>query len=416
MDIRKADQHFIHTYNRSTTFVRGEGMYLINDEGKKYLDMGAGIAVSALGYSNEEYKQGLKDQVDKLIHISNLYFNEPAVKAANYLCEASGMDRVFFTNSGAEAIEGALKLARKYARTKNPDNGGEIIAMEHSFHGRTMGALSVTGTKHYREPFEPLIGGVSFAEYNNLDSVKALITSDTCAIIMESLQGEGGIHPASEDFMKGVRALCDEKGILLILDEIQCGMGRTGKMFAFQHYGILPDIITSAKALGCGVPVGAFAAKEEIAQALVPGDHGTTYGGNPLATAAVCKVFEIYKKDHIVEHVNELAPYLIDKLNALAAKHSCIKDVRGIGFMQGIELDVPAGEIVGAALSKGLILISAGTNIIRIVPPLVAGKEHINEMCRILDEIFTEKGILNTTRRAYLNCEPNSSLFFSTAI
>lgn len=393
MDIRKADQHFIHTYNRSTTFVRGEGMYLIDDEGKKYLDMGAGIAVSALGYSNEEYKQGLKDQVDKLIHISNLYFNEPAVKAANYLCEASGMDRVFFTNSGAEAIEGALKLARKYARTKNPDNGGEIIAMEHSFHGRTMGALSVTGTKHYREPFEPLIGGVSFAEYNNLDSVKALITSDTCAIIMESLQGEGGIHPASEDFMKGVRALCDEKGILLILDEIQCGMGRTGKMFAFQHYGILPDIITSAKALGCGVPVGAFAAKEEIAQALVPGDHGTTYGGNPLATAAVCKVFEIYKKDHIVEHVNELAPYLIDKLNALASKHSCIKDVRGIGFMQGIELDVPAGEIVGAALSKGLILISAGTNIIRIVPPLVAGKEHIDEMCRILDEIFTEKGI-----------------------
>lgn len=393
MDIRKADQHFIHTYNRSITFVRGEGMYLIDDEGMKYLDMGAGIAVSALGYSNEEYKQGLKDQVDKLIHISNLYFNEPAVKAANYLCEASGMDRVFFTNSGAEAIEGALKLARKYARTKNPDNGGEIIAMEHSFHGRTMGALSVTGTKHYREPFEPLIGGVSFAEYNNLDSVKALITSDTCAIIMESLQGEGGIHPASEDFMKGVRALCDEKGILLILDEIQCGMGRTGKMFAFQHYGILPDIITSAKALGCGVPVGAFAAKEEIAQALVPGDHGTTYGGNPLATAAVCKVFEIYKKDHIVEHVNELAPYLIDKLNALASKHSCIKDVRGIGFMQGIELDVPAGEIVGAALSKGLILISAGTNIIRIVPPLVAGKEHIDEMCRILDEIFTEKDI-----------------------
>ena len=393
MDIRKADQHFIHTYNRSITFVRGEGMYLIDDEGKKYLDMGAGIAVSALGYSNEEYKQGLKDQVDKLIHISNLYFNEPAVKAANYLCEASGMDRVFFTNSGAEAIEGALKLARKYARTKNPDNGGEIIAMEHSFHGRTMGALSVTGTKHYREPFEPLIGGVSFAEYNNLDSVKALITPDTCAIIMESLQGEGGIHPASEEFMKGVRALCDEKGILLILDEIQCGMGRTGKMFAFQHYGILPDIITSAKALGCGVPVGAFAAKEEIAQALVPGDHGTTYGGNPLATAAVCKVFEIYKKDHIVEHVNELAPYLIDKLNALASKHSCIKDVRGIGFMQGIELDVPAGEIVGAALSKGLILISAGTNIIRIVPPLVAGKEHINEMCRILDEIFTERGI-----------------------
>lgn len=391
MDIQKADQHFIHTYNRKITFLKGEGMYLIDDTGRKYLDMGAGIAVSALGYSNDEYKQALKDQVDQLIHISNLYFNEPAVRAAGYLCEASGMDRVFFTNSGAEAIEGALKLARKYVRTKNPDNKGEIIAMEHSFHGRTMGALSVTGTKHYREPFEPLIGGVSFAQYNDLDSVKALITPDTCAIIMESLQGEGGIHPATEEFMKGVRALCDEKGIVLILDEIQCGMGRTGKMFAFQHYGIRPDIITSAKALGCGVPVGAFAAREEIAQALVPGDHGTTYGGNPLATAAVCKVFEIFQKDHVVEHVGELTPYLRKKLEDLAAKHSSITEVRGIGFMQGIESDIPAGDIVSAAQEKGLILISAGTNIIRIVPPLVAEKEHIDEMCRILDEIFTEK-------------------------
>lgn len=391
MDTQKADQHFIHTYNRKTTFVKGEGMYLIDDTGKKYLDMGAGIAVSALGYSNEEYKQALKDQVDQLIHISNLYFNEPAVKASGYFCEASGMDRVFFTNSGAEAIEGALKLARKYVRTKNPDNRGEIIAMEHSFHGRTMGALSVTYTKHYREPFEPLIGGVSFAQYNNLDSVKALVTPDTCAIIMETLQGEGGIHPATKEFMKGVRALCDEKGIVLILDEIQCGMGRTGKMFAFQHYGIQPDIITSAKALGCGVPVGVFAAREEIAQTFVPGDHGTTYGGNPLATAAVCKVFEIFKKDHMVEHVEELAPYLREKLEELAAKHSSITEIRGIGFMQGIESDIPVGNIVSAAQEKGLILISAGTNIIRIVPPLVAEKKHIDEMCRILDEIFTDR-------------------------
>ena len=392
--IDEAERALLHTYNRFQIVLdHGDGVHLYDMDGKEYLDFCAGIAVFALGYNNQRYNDALKAQIDKLIHTSNYYYNVPAIEAAKKLKEVSGMDRVFFTNSGAESIEGAIKAARKYAYLKDGTTDHEIIAMEHSFHGRTMGALSVTGTKHYREPFEPLIGGVSFAEYNNLDSVKALITSDTCAIIMESLQGEGGIHPASEDFMKGVRALCDEKGILLILDEIQCGMGRTGKMFAFQHYGILPDIITSAKALGCGVPVGAFAAKEEIAQALVPGDHGTTYGGNPLATAAVCKVFEIYKKDHIVEHVNELAPYLIDKLNALAAKHSCIKDVRGIGFMQGIELDVPAGEIVGAALSKGLILISAGTNIIRIVPPLVAGKEHINEMCRILDEIFTEKGI-----------------------
>ncbi len=388
MDKQKADLHFIHTYNRSVTFVKGEDVYLYDDTGKKYLDMGAGIAVSALGYSNEEYKQGLKDQIDKLIHVSNLYFTEPAVKAASYLAEATGLDRVFFTNSGAEAIEGALKLARKYAYLKNKDSKGEIIAMEHSFHGRTMGALSVTGTKHYREAFEPLIGGVSFAEYNDLESVKKLVTPDTCAIIMESLQGEGGIHPAQESFMKGIRKLCDENDILLILDEIQCGMGRTGKMFTFEHYGIKPDILTCAKALGCGVPVGAFVATEKVAQAMVPGDHGTTYGGNPLATAAVCKVFEIFKKDGILEHVQQLTPYLTEKLHALAEKHSVVKEVRGLGFMQGMELSIPAGEVIARALDRGLVLISAGTNIIRFVPPLVIEKEHIDQMCNILDEIL----------------------------
>lgn len=389
MDIRKADQHFIHTYNRSTTFVRGEGMYLIDDEGKKYLDMGAGIAVSALGYSNEEYKQGLKDQVDKLIHISNLYFNEPAVKAANYLCEASGMDRVFFTNSGAEAIEGALKLARKYARTKNPDNGGEIIAMEHSFHGRTMGALSVTGTKHYREPFEPLIGGVSFAEYNNLDSVKALITSDTCAIIMESLQGEGGIHPASEDFMKGVRALCDEKGILLILDEIQCGMGRTGEMFAWQHYGVKPDIMTSAKALGCGVPVGAFLMTQRVAdRSLAPGDHGTTYGGNPFVGAAVDKVLEMMERDHITDHVKQVAPYLEEKLEELVEKYDFLTARRGMGLMQGLVSTKPVGQIAAKALEEGLIVITAGSDVIRFVPPLIIEKKHVDEMISRLERVL----------------------------
>ena len=388
MDVKQADLHFIHTYNRTITFTKGEGMYLYDDAGKKYLDMGAGIAVSSLGYSNEEYKQAIKDQVDKLIHVSNLYYTEPAVKASKYLAEASGMDKVFFTNSGAEAIEGALKLARKYAWLKNPSSKGEIIAMNHSFHGRTMGSLSVTGNKHYREAFESLIGGVSFADYNDLESVKKLITPDTCAVIIESLQGEGGIYPATKEFFQGVRALCDENDILLILDEIQCGMGRTGKMFAFQHYDVKPDILTSAKALGCGVPVGAFAAKAEVAEAMVPGDHGTTYGGNPLATAAVCKVFEIYEKNHILEHVQELAPYMTERLQKLAEKYDCIKEVRGMGFMQGMELTIPAGDVVSKSIEKGLILISAGTNIVRFVPPLVAEKEHIDEMCRILEEVF----------------------------
>lgn len=391
MDIEEISKHFIHVYNRNIVFTKGEDVYLYDSQGSKYLDMGAGIAVCALGYSNEEYKQALKEQIDKIIHTSNLYFNEPAIKAAGYITEATGLDKVFFTNSGTEAIEGAIKLARKYAYLKNKDSQGGIIAMEHSFHGRSMGALSVTGTKHYREPFEPLIGGVSFAEYNNLESVKALINSGTCAVIMETLQGEGGIYPATEEFITGVRKLCDENGILLILDEIQCGMGRTGKMFTYQHYGIKPDILTTAKALGCGVPVGAFAASSEVADAMCPGDHGTTYGGNPLATAAVCKVFEIYKEKGILQHVNETAPYLRERLEALKDKHNkIIKDIRGMGLMLGMELAVPASHIVTEALKNKLILISAGSTIIRFVPPLVIEKEHIDTMYNILDGIFNK--------------------------
>ncbi len=390
MNLREADKHFIHTYNRSVIFEKGEGMYLFDNEGNKYLDMGAGIAVSALGYSNDEYKQALKDQIDKLIHVSNLYFTEPSIKAAEYLSKASGMDKVFFTNSGTEAIEGAIKLARKYAYNKDKNSKGEIIAMNHSFHGRSMGALSVTGTKHYREPFEPLIGGVSFANYNDLESVKKLATKDTCAVILETLQGEGGIYPATDEFIHGLRKFCDENDILLIFDEIQCGMGRTGKMFTYQHYGVKPDIMTSAKALGCGVPVGAFAAVKEVADAMCPGDHGTTYGGNPFATAAVCKVFEIFEKDGILDHVNEIAPYLKDKLNSLKDKFpDKIKDVRGKGLMMGMELYGPAGDVVSKLLKKGVILISAGTNIIRFVPPLVVEKEHIDVMCEKLEEVFS---------------------------
>lgn len=390
MNLQEADRHFIHTYNRSVIFEKGEGMYLFDNEGNKYLDMGAGIAVSALGYSNDEYKQALKDQIDKLIHVSNLYFTEPSIKAAEYLSKASGMDKVFFTNSGTEAIEGAIKLARKYAYNKDKNSKGEIIAMNHSFHGRSMGALSVTGTKHYREPFEPLIGGVSFANYNDLESVKKLATKDTCAVILETLQGEGGIYPATDEFIHGLRKFCDENDILLIFDEIQCGMGRTGKMFTYQHYGVKPDIMTSAKALGCGVPVGAFAATKEVADAMCPGDHGTTYGGNPLATAAVCKVFEIFEKDGILDHVNKIAPYLKDKLNSLKDKFpDKIKDVRGKGLMMGMELYGPAGDVVSKLLKKGVILISAGTNIIRFVPPLVVEKEHIDVMCEKLEEVFS---------------------------
>ena len=389
MDLQEADKHFIHTYNRNVIFTKGEGVYLFDDKCNKYLDMGAGIAVSALGYSNDEFKQALKDQIDDLIHVSNLYYTMPAIKASKYISDATGLDKVFFTNSGTEAIEGAIKLARKYAYLKNKDSKGEIIAMNHSFHGRSMGALSVTGTKHYREPFEPLIGGVKFAEYNDIESVKALVTDDTCAIILETLQGEGGIHPAEKEFIVGLRKLCDDNDILLILDEIQCGMGRTGKIFTYKYYDIMPDILTCAKALGCGVPVGAFAAGKNVADAMMPGDHGTTYGGNPLATAAICKVFEIYEKEDILKHVNEIAPYLVKRLGELKERHKdIIKDVRGLGLMQGMEVTIPAADIIADAFKKGLVLISAGTNVIRFVPPLIIEKEHIDDMYEILDEIL----------------------------
>ena len=316
--MKEAEESILHTYNRfPVVFDHGEGVYLYDTDGKEYLDFAAGIAVQAFGYHNREYSEALKTQVDKLMHTSNLFYNEPITSAAKRVLKASRMERVFFTNSGTEAIEGALKAAKKYAYTRDGHAGHEIIAMNHSFHGRSLGALSVTGNKHYQEPFEPLIPGIRFAEFNQLDSVKALINEKTCAIILETVQGEGGIYPATDEFLQGVRALCDEHDILLILDEIQCGMGRTGEMFAWQHYGVKPDIMTSAKALGCGAPVGAFLMTERVAEkSLAPGDHGTTYGGNPFVGAAVDTVLKMMERDRITEHVKEITPYLEQKLDA----------------------------------------------------------------------------------------------------
>ena len=350
------------------------------------MDFVAGIAVFALGYHNAGYNDALKAQIDKVIHTSNYYYNVPAVEAARHLKKISRMDRVFFTNSGAEAIEGAIKAARKYAYLKDGTTDHEIIAMNHSFHGRTMGALSVTGNPHYREAFEPGIGNIRFADLNDFDSVLACVNDKTCAILLETVQGEGGIYPVQEDFLKKVRALCDEKDILLILDEIQCGMGRTGYWYAWQKYGIKPDIMTTAKALGCGVPVGAFLMTEKVGQhSLTAGDHGTTYGGNPLACAAVAKVLELFEENNILEHVREVSAYLEEKLDSLAAKYDFITDRRGMGLMQGLVFDRPVAPVINAALENGLILINAGTNIIRFVPPLVITDADVDEMIEILD-------------------------------
>ncbi|WP_330363311.1 aspartate aminotransferase family protein [Butyrivibrio sp. FCS006] len=385
--IEEAEKALLHTYNRYQIVLdKGDGVYLYDIDGKKYLDFVSGIAVFALGYNNKEYNDALKNQIDKLLHTSNYYYNVPAIEAAKKIKEVSGMDRVFFTNSGAEAIEGALKAARKYAFLKDGKNDHEIIAMNHSFHGRTFGALSVTGNPHYREAFEPMIGNIKFADLNDFDSVLKCVSDKTCAIILETVQGEGGIYPATEEFLTKVRALCDEKDILLILDEIQCGMGRTGYMFAWQKYGIKPDIMTTAKALGCGVPVGAFLMTEKVGQnSLVAGDHGTTYGGNPFACAAINKVLDLFKQDNIIENVNEVAPYLEKRLDELKDKYDFITDRRGAGLMQGLVFNRPVGEVINKALEKGLILINAGAEIIRFVPPLVITKENVDDMIEILD-------------------------------
>lgn len=389
--MEKAENYVLHTYNRYPVVLdHGKGVRLYDVEGKEYLDFAAGIAVFALGYGNETYNQTLKDQIDRLIHTSNLYYNEPMADAAEKLVKASGMDKVFFTNSGTEAIEGALKAARKYAYLRDGHNDHEIIAMNHSFHGRSMGALSVTGNTHYQDPFRPLIGGIRFANFNDLESVKAQVTEKTCAIIQETVQGEGGIYPADPEFLKGVRALCDEKDILLILDEIQCGMGRTGSMFAWQQYGVKPDIMTCAKALGCGIPVGAFVLNQKTAEhSLVPGDHGTTYGGNPLACAAVSAVFDIFEKEKIVDHVQQVSAYLEKRLDELVEKYDFLTVRRGKGLMQGLVVSGrPVGEIVQQALKNGLLVITAGSDVLRMVPPLVITEADVDEMIEKLEKSF----------------------------
>ena len=390
--IDEAEKALLHTYNRyQIVFEKGEDVYLYDLNGKKYLDFCAGIAVFALGYKNEAYNQALKDQIDKVIHTSNYYYNVPAIEAAKKLQKVSGMDRVFFTNSGAEAVEGAIKAARKYGYLKDGQTDHEIIAMEHSFHGRTMGALSITGNPKYREAFQPMIGNIRFAVLNDFESVLSQVTDKTCAIIFETVQGEGGIHPATEEFMRQVKQLCEEKDILLILDEIQCGMGRTGSMFAWQKYGIKPDIMTTAKALGCGVPVGAFLMTEKVAQnSLVAGDHGTTYGGNPLAAAAINKVLDLFEENHIIEHVNTVGEYLEKRLDELVRKYDFIETRRGCGLMQGLVFKCPVAPYIQKALDAGLVLINAGADIIRFIPPLVITESHVDEMMNILESCLQE--------------------------
>ncbi len=380
-------KNYMNNYSQfPIAIVSGKGMYLKDEDGNEYLDFVAGIAVNALGYGDEDEKKALLSVIEEgVLHTSNLYYNRHAVNAAAALNKLAGSEEVFFCNSGAEANEAALKLARKYGSAKGRT---EIISFHHSFHGRTYGAITVTGQDKYHKGFAPMLPGVSYAEYNNLDSVKALVNSQTAAIIVEPLQGEGGIIPAEQPFMEGLRKLCDENDMLLIFDEVQCGMGRTGKPFCFQHYGIKPDVLTLAKALGGGLPMGACVAFSRAAGVFTPGDHAATFGGN-VAAAALAELL-LSKLQALSANAAESGMYLTQKLKEIVAKHpDKVSDVRGMGLMQGLDLKVPPRDVIAECMKRGLLVCSAGYTVLRFVPPLIASKDDIDKAAAIVDEALS---------------------------
>ena len=385
--IEKSEQYVMHTYGRFPVVLdHGDGVYLYDENGKKYLDMYAGIAVNALGYNHPTLTKVLQDQVGQMLHVSNYYYTKQLAAAAELLVKNSVFDKVFFCNSGAEANEAALKLAKKYGKNKS-ENKTQIIAMKKSFHGRTHGALALTMQEKYQKSFMPLVPNIQAAEYNNIESVKALINENTCAVILEVIQGEGGVIPATKEFVQEVAALCKANDALLMIDEVQTGIGRTGTLFAFEQYGIEPDVVSMAKGLGGGVPIGAMACKEEVA-VLVPGDHASTFGGNPLVTAAAQVVLKELTENGLLDQVKEVGSYLKDQLLALQDEFDCIVDVRGIGLMQGIELTIPALEVEKKCIEAGMLVVGAGEKVVRFVPPLIITKAHVDEAMAILRKVL----------------------------
>lgn len=387
----KGRQYVMNTYNRfPIAFEHGEGMYLYDEDGKKYLDFVAGIAVNSLGHGDKELSAAISEQAQRLIHCSNLYYTAPQVALAEKLVENSCFKKVFFCNSGAEAIESALKLIRKYASTHGKQKT-EIITMVNSFHGRTYGALSATGQEKYQKGFAPLLPGIKHVPFNDIHALKAAVTEQTGGIIIEPVQGEGGIRPADILYLKRVRKLCDEMDILLVFDEVQCGVGRTGHLFAYELYDVLPDAVAIAKGIAGGVPMGALLANGKTADVLKPGDHASTFGGNPLAAAAANVVIDRLLSGGLLENVKAQGAYLTSALDGLKDKHSVIKEVRGVGLLQGIELDCPVADIIAQCIEKGLLLVSSGSNVIRFVPSLIVGREHVDCAMSILDAVLSKK-------------------------
>ncbi|MCR5261358.1 MAG: aspartate aminotransferase family protein [Candidatus Gastranaerophilales bacterium] len=384
------NKYIMGTYNRFDTEIEnGNGVYIIDGKGKKYLDFTAGIAVNTLGYIDRDCIKAITEQIEKYNHCSNLYYSRPQAEVAEILVENSCFEKVFFCNSGAEANETMIKIARKFGKTKG-ENCSKIITMKNSFHGRTTGAITATGQEKYQKSFTPLLPDFAYAEFNNLQSVEALADEHTCAIIVEPVQGEGGLHVAKKEFLQGLRKLCDEKNILLGFDEVQCGIGRTGTLFAYQSYGVEPDMAAMAKGLANGLPIGACAAKGIASTILVAGDHASTFGGNPVSCASAKVVLNKLIKGNLLENVKTTGEYLISELKKLAQKYPVIKDVRGLGLMVGAELSVPAKDIIKKCMDKGLMIIGAGTHVMRFVPPMIITKDHVDEAIKIIDEVLGE--------------------------
>ncbi len=384
-------RYLVSTYSRPPfVLTRGEGVHVYDADGKKYLDCAAGIAVNALGYSDPLVVEAIQKAASGLLHTSNLFYTEAQVKLAQALVEKSFADRVFFANTGTEAIEGALKFARKYHQERGATNRTGFVAFHGSFHGRTMGALAVTDSEKYQAPFRPLMPGGTFAAFNDLDSARAAITGDTAAVIVEPVQGEGGVNPATNEFLRGLRALCDARGALLIFDEIQCGMGRTGKLWGYEHAGVTPDIMTLAKPLAAGLPIGAVLTTEAVASSLHVGEHGTTFGGGPFITSIALAVFKRIRDEEFLAHVQATGDYLLERLSEINSPH--IKEVRGRGLMVGVELDIDAGKVTERGYAHGLLLIKARERVVRLVPPLVFEKKNVDELVEKLGKVLAEVG------------------------
>ena len=384
-------KYLAQTYARPPfVLTRGEGVHVFDADGKKYLDCAAGIAVNALGYNDPDLVRAIQDAAGGLLHTSNLFYTEPQVQLAQALVEKSFADKVFFANTGTEAMEGALKFARKYHAERGDLNCKNFIAFRGSFHGRTMGALAATDSEKYQAPFRPLMPGVTFADFNNLDSVRAAITNETAAVVIEPVQGEGGVYPANDDFLRGVCALCNERGALLIFDEIQCGLGRTGKLWAHEWSGVTPDLMMLAKPLAGGLPIGALLMTDAVASAIHVGEHGTTFGGGPFITSLALSVFNRLSDPRFLAHVNETGNYLMERLVEINSPH--IKEVRGRGLMIGVEMDIDAAKVRDMGYMHGLLLIQAREKVVRLVPPLVFQKMHVDELVEKLGRVLTEVG------------------------